>query len=144
MIGESYTDAQHLLSVADSYGELLVEFDYYADQQVLYARWHGHLTAESVVRGTQAGQQLHASSPVRFILNDKSGASGNWEEAMPWLHYEWLPQVAASGLQALAYVLSPDPSAQPAAQEFLTLVRQQLAVGLFRSPAAAWRWLGRR
>lgn len=143
MITDPYTTAQHLLSVADSYGELLVEFDYYADHQLLYVRWHGHLTADNVVYGARAGQQLHAEAPVRRILNDKSGTSGHWDEAVPWFHYDWLPHAAAGGLQALAYVLSPDPSAQPAAQEFLQFARQQVAMSLFRNPAAAWHWLTR-
>ncbi|MGI4832078.1 MAG: hypothetical protein ACRYFK_01315 [Janthinobacterium lividum] len=143
MVPEISVSATRLLAVPDPHGGTLAEFDFFADQQLLYVRWHGHLTAGSVVHAAQAGQQLHASVPVRCILNDKSGTSGSWDEALPWFHYDWLPQATAGGLEALAYVLSPDLSAQPAAEEFLRIVRQQVAMKLFRQPLAAWHWLTR-
>lgn len=139
-----YAPAQRLLSLPDVHGALLAEFDYFAASQLLCVRWHGHLTAGSVVRGAQAALALHAAHPPRRVLNDKSRTTGSWDEALPWFHYDWLPQVVAGGLQALAYVLSPDPHAQPAAQEFREVARQHLAMGLFREPAAAWQWLLRQ
>lgn len=135
------TPAQRLLSLPDVHGALLAEFDYFAAQRLLYVRWHGHLTASSVVHGAQAGLALHPAQSPRLILNDKSRTTGSWDEALPWFHYDWLPQVVEGGLQALAYVLSPDPHAQPVAQEFREVARQQLAMGLFRDPAKAWQWL---
>ena len=139
-----YPPAQRLLSLPDVHGALLAEFDFFAEQQVLWVRWHGHLTGAAVVRGAQAAQRLrHEGRAPQRILNDNSHATGDWSEALPWVQYEWLPEAVASGLRAMAYVLSPDPVSQPNSHEFAQAVRRLIPLSIFRHPGPGWRWLGR-
>lgn len=136
--------AEHLLDLLDAHGALLVDFDFFPAQQVLRVRWHGHLTPTGVVQGTQAGASLRQDGQApRRLLIDASLASGDWREARPWLQYEWLPQVVARGLRAIAYVHSPDPTSMFSSHEFVAGMRRLVPLGVFRNPLAAWQWLVR-
>ena len=138
-----------LLRLPDQHGALLADFDLYPHLDLLYVRWHGHLTDESLVRGVQAGLCLFEGQPLPGrVLTDHSQASGEWGEALPWLHYEWLPGAAARGVRQLAHVLSPDPASRLAhtasSDEFLAAVGQALRAQAFRHLGPAWHWLTRR
>lgn len=140
-----YSPGQRLLDLPDAHGSLLAEFDFFPDQRLLYVRWHGHLTAETVIEGVQAGARLrHNGAAPLLLLNDKSQTSGDWSDALPWLQYEWLPLAATSGLKAVAYAYSPDPTSQASSWEFIKAVRLLVPLGLFTSAAPAWKWLLRR
>ncbi len=125
----------------DAQGALLAEFHHHPADSLLLLRWHGHLSADDVVRAARAELELQQQYQYRLLLNDKSHTTGDWGEALPLLQYEWLPQAKANGLQALAYVFSSDLEAQLVSEEFLMLMRPHLAVQLFRSPEKAWEWL---
>lgn len=142
---EIYPPTQRLLELPDQHGALLAEFDFFAEYQTLRVRWHGHLTATSIVQGTQAGMALRHNgvAPCR-ILNDKTRTSGDWSEALPWLQYDWLPLAATNGLQAIAFLPSQDASSQTGDRELMTAMRQQVQLGIFHSEAQAWQWLARR
>ena len=135
---------QHLPDFFDAHGALLAEFDFYPDQQLMHVRWHGHLTAAAVVAGTRAGIALrqHGAAPRR-LLDDKSLASGDWTEALPWLQYEWLPLALAAGLSAVAYVLSPDPTTKTSTLSFTEAVRPLVPLGIFQEAGDAHHWLRR-
>jgi len=86
-----------------------------------------------------AGQSL-----PRRVLTNHSKASGNWEEALPWLQYDWLPSAQARGLEMLAYVVSPDPASrltQADHQDFVEALQQTLYVHSFRHLPPARHWL---
>ncbi|RYY14923.1 MAG: hypothetical protein EOO36_13430 [Cytophagaceae bacterium] len=145
MLPDLYPPTQRLLDLHDTHGALLAEFDTVPAARLLYVRWHGHLTAGTVIQGTQAAMQLrHADSAPLLLLNDKSLTSGDWSDALPWLNYEWLPGAVAAGLKAVAYVRSPDPTSQTGTQEFINAVRLQLPLGIFHAAAPAFKWLNRR
>ena len=137
-----------LLQVPDQHGALLADFDFYPHLDLLHVRWHGHLTADSLVRGVQAGMHLfeHQLLPSR-VLTDHSQVSGEWGEALPWLHYEWLPTAAERGVRQVAYVLSHDPASRllhyPNSTEFVAAVAQKLRAQPFRHLGPAWHWLTR-
>lgn len=137
----SFPPATHLLSLTDSHGAPLAEYMYYPEQRILYVRWHGHLTGGEVIRGVQQGAQWREQLDYPLILNDKSDTSGDWSDALPWLQYEWLPRAVAGGIQAIAYILSPDLPAQVVSLEFVESVQPHLHVSLFTSEAEAQRWL---
>ncbi|WP_046243344.1 hypothetical protein [Hymenobacter terrenus] len=103
-----------LLALQDGHGAALAEFFYHPDKSLLHVRWHGHLT------------------------------SGDWSEALPWLQYEWLPQVLTAGVQAIAYVFSPDHANQFATQRFVEAVRPRMAIELFADLDMAVAWLVRQ
>ncbi|WP_375416727.1 hypothetical protein [uncultured Hymenobacter sp.] len=129
--------------LADLHGEPLIEFSHYPADDLLYLRWHGHLTTEEVIRGAQLGrqQQQRTGLPYSRVLNDNRDASGDWHEALPWLQYEWLPQATAAGVRALGYVFSPDLAHQFVSQEFVSNVRPHLSIELFHDVDEAWQWL---
>ena len=141
----TYSPGQRLLDMTDAHGALVAEFDYFPDHHLLYVRWHGHLTAASVIECVEAGTRLRDNGvKTRFLLNDKSLTSGDWSDALPWLQYEWLPLAAASGLQAVAYVCSPDPTSQVSSLEFIKAVRLLVPLSIFPNAGSAWKWLLRR
>jgi hypothetical protein len=141
MLSESHP-SQRLLTFTDSHGALLAEFDYYPTQELLHVRWHGHLTAAAVIEGVRAGIALRQSGAApRRLLDDKSGATGEWQDALPWVQYEWLPGAVAGGLIAVAYVRSPDTATQLTSLNFVNALRQLLPVGIFPDATAARHWL---
>lgn len=109
--------------LADQHGDPLVELSHYPEENLLYLCWHGHLTADEVIRVTKLGLEQQVRMRYRRVLNDKRDTSGDWHEALPWLQYEWLPQATAAGLCALGYVLSADLGHQLVSQNFVAEVR---------------------
>lgn len=148
MLASSYLTTR-LLSLRDTHGAPLVDYDWYPPLDLLHAYWHGHLTAASLVQGVQGGLQLalfQGQNLPRRVLTNHQQVSGNWEEALPWLQYDWLPQVQARGLGQLAHVASTDPASRlPEADrhEFAEALRQALRVRSFRHYPLAWHWLTR-
>lgn len=140
-----------LLALSDAHGAPLADFDWYKPLDLLHVLWHGHLTADALVRGAQAGLELAAFRGQllpRRILTNHRGTSGSWEEAAPWLHYDWLPRAQACGLRQLAHLVSLDHisrlSTSPGQQEFIAALGQVCRVRSFRHLPAAWRWLLRQ
>ncbi len=133
--------AVHLLTLPDKYGAPLAEYFYTAGSKVLYVRWHGHLTAGEVIKGTKEAMKLLVAHPFERVLNDKRDTGGDWSDALPWLQYEWLPLAVGAGIRALAYLLTTDLAAQMVSQDFLAAVRPQLNVALFTSAREARVWL---
>jgi hypothetical protein len=133
--------ATHLLTLPDHYGAPLAEYYLLAEESLLYIRWHGHLTGPAVIRGAQQAVALRKHYGYQKVLNDKRDTGGDWSDALPWLQYEWLPQAVASGLKAMAYILSPDLHAQMVSHAFVEAVQGHLNVALFTTEAEAERWL---
>ena len=130
-----------LLTLPDSYGAPLAEYYHLPDHAELYVRWHGQLTAAEVIRGVKEAEQWRGQYTFKRVLNDKRDTGGDWSEALPWLHYEWLPQAVASGVRAMAYILSPDFEAQIVSQEFVEATVPYLNVALFTTESEAQQWL---
>ena len=131
----------HLLTLTDSHGAALAEYFYYANQELLYVRWHGQLTGAEIIRGVQQGGQWRNQLKYSLILNDKSDTGGDWSDALPWLQYEWLPLALAAGVKAMAYLFSPDRENQFASHDFMAAMRPHLAIEQFESLDAALAWL---
>ncbi|GAB3573851.1 SpoIIAA family protein [Hymenobacter daeguensis] len=134
-------EASHLTTLSDSYGAPLAEYYYFPETRALYIRWHGHLTAAAVIRGVVAAMQLLEEHPFERVLNDKRDTGGEWSEALPWLQYEWRPLAVAAGIRAIAYILSPDFTAQMVSTEFVEAMHGQIRVALFTGEDEARRWL---
>lgn len=130
-----------LAPATDAQGNPLAEYTYYADSSLLYVRWHGHLTGAEIIRGAEHAQQWHSQFAYSLILNDKSDTGGDWSEAIPWLQYEWLPAIIVEGVQAIAYVFSPDRENHIASQEFIEAVRPHLIIEMFEDVQLALVWL---
>ncbi|SHJ04850.1 hypothetical protein SAMN02745146_2113 [Hymenobacter daecheongensis DSM 21074] len=140
-LSTSYTDLQ---TVLDEHGRLIASFRHYPNEQLLYIRWSGNLTGKEVIRVAMAGGAIQQELHCPLLLNDKTDATGDWSEALPWLEYEWLPQALAEGLRAFAYVFSPDMQNQIISLEFAERVSKQLPIQLFYDVSTAWEWLRRQ
>lgn len=144
----SHPQAVHLLSLPDAHGALLTDFDFYPTLDLLHMRWHGHLTAEAIVRGAKAGMELFAGRalPTRLLTNHLA-VTGEWSEALPWLQYDWLPTAHARGLGRVAHVLAHNTASQlvnyHGGPEFIHALTQVLRAQSFRHEAPAWQWLTR-
>ena len=132
-------NALHLLTLPDRYGVPLSDYYFCAEHALLYVRWHGQLTAAEVIRGVQVGAQWRGQYVFKRVLNDKRDAGGDWSDALPWLQYEWLPQ--ATGIRAMAYVLSPDLDGRTVSQEFMVAAQEYMRVALFTDEDEALAWL---
>lgn len=132
---------QSLGTLFDEHGSHLVDIEYAPSQRVLHVQWFGNITGREVIyvakEFLKVQKQLHAP----FLLNDKTHATGDWVEAMVWLEYEWLPQAVTEGLQAVAYVFSPELGNQFASVEFAERVGQHIPIKLFYDVPSAWQWL---
>ncbi len=145
MLSQPSTITQ-LLSLPDQHGALLADYDFYPHLDLLHISWHGHLTADSLVRGAKAGMRLFEGRPLPLrVLSDHSQVSGDWGEALPWLHYEWLPAASRQGVRTLAHVLSRDRASRltqySGSLEFIQAVRHELHARAFRHLGPAWQWL---
>lgn len=142
----SHAQAVHLLSLPDAHGAPLVDFEFYPTLDLVHMRWHGHLTAEAVVRGATAGMELFAgwALPAR-LLSKHLAVTGEWSEALPWLQYEWLPIVRTRGVRRVAHLLSHNTASQllnyPGGPEFIHAFAHEVRAQSFRHEEPAWRWL---
>ncbi len=141
--------ATHLLSIPDAHGDRLADFTYYPAHDLLCVDWHGHLTAEAIVRGAKAGMHLFESRPLPHrLLSNHQQVTGEWGEALPWLHYEWLPKAAEGGIQVLAHVLAHNTASRlinfPGGHEFIAAVTHELRAVSFRHLEPAWHWVTSR
>ena len=135
------TPVLHLTTLTDKFGEPLVDIYYVEADALLFLRWHGHVTADEIVRATTAGGQWRTQYAYHRILNDKRDGTGEWSEALPWVQYEWTPRAVASGIRAMADIVSLQIGDRPVTEAFAQAVRGQLAVAIFTDEAEALRWI---
>jgi hypothetical protein len=145
----TFSVATRLLRLPDAHGALLADFDFHQEQDLLHISWHGHLTAEAVVRGAKAGMHLFANSTLpRRLLSNHQAVTGEWGEALPWLHYEWLPEASERGVRVMAHVLAPGTASQlinfPGSHEFIAALTHELRARSFRHVESALQWLAQR
>ena len=136
--------ATHLFALQDAYGANLAEYSFYPADELVYVRWHGHLTGTEVIRGVSQGSLWAGNFDYSLILNDKSDTGGDWSDSLPWLQYDWLPQAREAGIRAMAYVFSPDRENRFVSQKFVEAVNSQMAIELFDDRDLAVRWLLRQ
>ncbi|AWM35043.1 hypothetical protein DDQ68_21095 [Hymenobacter nivis] len=127
--------------LADGYGALVAEYYHCPSDDLLYVRWHGHLTAAEVVDGFRSILVWQQQLAPRRLLLDRSRTTGEWSEALPWLNFEWLPAASAHGLQAVGYVFSADLPSRHDSEAFLQVMRGFVPVELFGSSHEALAWL---
>ncbi|RTQ45240.1 hypothetical protein EJV47_25520 [Hymenobacter gummosus] len=127
--------------VDDARGLRVADFGFFAAERVLYVRWHGHLTADEVVRVAEASLAWHEQLHPVGLLNDKRGTSGDWGEAMSWIEYEWIPRAKAAGLTCFAYVINADMMVSFENAALINKIREAVDLRTFYSVGPAWKWL---
>lgn len=109
--------------------------------QLLVGRWVGHCTPDTVVTGMRAAIELLTVNPCRAILSDGSCATGDWSDLVPWMQYDMLPRLIATGVRYVANVRSSDPAGRLAHQQYAQHAAQYLTIRLFDQLEPARIWL---
>ncbi|WP_299824270.1 hypothetical protein [uncultured Pontibacter sp.] len=104
-------------------------------------KWFGHITADDVITAAKVYLELIRKTPHPKLLNDKSAATGDWEDANDWMEYEWLPQVMAAGLKCFAHVYSENLFSKLSARDLYLRVIPDLQMENFLQRNAAKSWL---
>ena len=113
----------------------------YLRQEYIEAKWSGHVTADSVVTAATLYLSLLHKTPVSKLLNDKTDATGDWEDANDWLEFEWLPKAINSGLHAIAHVYSNNMFSRLSSRDLIQRLTPHIQVKNFNDPALAEAWL---
>ncbi|PRY16518.1 hypothetical protein CLV24_101364 [Pontibacter ummariensis] len=105
------------------------------------AKWSGHLTADDVITASKVYLALLRNSDSPKLLNDKTGATGDWSEANDWLEFEWFPKAVKAGLRCVAHVYSNNMFSMLSARDLYTRSIPDLQTYNFQDRSAAEEWL---
>ncbi|RSK47116.1 SpoIIAA family protein [Hymenobacter rigui] len=113
-----------------------------ASTGVLWVHWIGNHDATSVRQGC-AQLLAHASrTNSHKLLNDSSEAFGEWWPASEWIGREFIPQLAAAGVQAIAWINSMDwPSRYGVASTLQHVQHMRVQLFDFDQQEKARQWL---
>jgi hypothetical protein len=115
-----------------------------AGQPWLYAQWCGEQSEASIRQGCELVLHHLAAQRCQKLLNDNSGASGDWSITAKWLATYFLPQAGELGLQYVASVYAPGIVSRYSTALALDYFRQDAPWALaFDNLAAACAWLKR-
>ncbi len=137
--------AQSVHTTYDSFGAVIADYTFFPSPQVLYVRWHGHITGAELVRAAHTGLLLNQQWQPRGLFQDLRGVSGEWGEdgAGVWMEHEWIPGIQAKcpnlrGIAGLVDAKSPMPYANT---QVIAHFDQHFDFQVFYSLQSAWRWL---
>lgn len=129
----------HPVLLKHEQGDIFVMFTY--KREYIEAKWFGHINADDVVTASKLYLELLKKKPHPRLLNDKSGATGDWQEANDWLEYGWLPQAMDVGLKCFAHVYSYNMFSRLSARDLYIRVIPNLQMENFLSCHNAKEWL---
>jgi hypothetical protein len=140
--------AQPVHTTHDSFGAVVADYTFFHRPQVLYVRWHGHVTGDELVRAAHTGLRLNQQWQPRGLFHDLRGSSGEWGEASAraWLGNEWIPGIQATcpNLRGIAALLDAEAPMPYGNTQVLALLDQQFNFQVFYSFLSAWRWMVQR
>lgn len=122
-----------LEKVTDGHGLPLANYYHCLPDGLLYVRWFGHLTGDAVVAGFRKSLFWQRRLAPHALLLDRSRTSGEWDEALPWIQFEWLPETVGLGLQIVYCVHLPNAFDEQSCQAFIDSVSTALPVEVFGS-----------
>lgn len=122
-------------------GEPIITLSFEPASALLVARWHGHRTPDLVQIGAKELLLTLQQVPAQALFCDSSSVIGDWLDLMPWVEFEFLPAITASGIRALAFLPSTDAAHQLCVQMLAQLASTILPARIHTSEAAARTWL---
>ncbi|MBF9143753.1 hypothetical protein [Hymenobacter properus] len=130
----------------DSFGAVAAEYTFFPLMRVLYVRWHGHVTADELVRAAQVGLRINQQLQPLGLMHDIRGTSGDWGDAAPWVEHEWIPGIQAhcASLRSIGFLSDADTPAPYTNLLLLDKLNQEFEFQRFYSLRAAWRWMEQR
>ncbi|MET4105299.1 hypothetical protein [Hymenobacter sp. UYP22] len=116
--------------------------EYSPGNQLLRVHWIGHHTTQSVYHDCLKMLGYVQQTRCTKILNDSSEAFGEWLDLAEWIGKEFIPQLADSGVLALAWVNAMDWPSRHAVARSVQHARGLLIHTFdFDEREAAARWL---
>jgi hypothetical protein len=96
----------------------------------------------AVRRGLDAGLALIREKKARRWLVDSRLLGAIDPADVKWVNDEWMPQAAAAGLTAMAFVLARKVVMQLTMKAFIARIdEREISNAYFDDPDAAWAWL---
>ena len=131
-----------VIVLKNSLGEEYYRASYDSENHWVYNDWHGFVTLDEVIKGSEETLQLLKASRSTKILNDNRHLSGTWSEATGWLSSAWIRRAEKAGVKKIAHILSSDILGMDSAREFGGKIRSsQIEFRLFGSKYDAEMWL---
>ncbi|GAA4383755.1 hypothetical protein [Hymenobacter koreensis] len=128
--------------VQNIFGRVFYRIEYHERTNIVEATWYGAATQQDLKNAVVAGLAVHEHSRCAYRLNDNTGFSGPWSDAVAWLEEEWLPRAYAAGIRYLAHVARPGSFGEQGGEAMLRgKIGSQVEVALFTDKAAAAAWL---
>jgi hypothetical protein len=127
--------------VANAFGKVFLTMTYEPQHHLTYNVWHGYLTLESIMNGSNVGIEFLAQTRCPYLLNDNTLVTGPWNHAVAWIAQDWTPRAIAQGLRYFAHVVSPESFAALSAEALVSSVGDQFELRIFDNIVAARQWL---
>lgn len=124
--------------------ELLIDKGYVSiwndPRGVIMSVWKGYFTNAKLKEGCSL--YLHFTNEIKckYILSDTRLAKGSFAQSMPWIQEYFLPRLIESGIQKIAFLVSPDPFTQRSIERVLE-VNDQYEAQFFDEVEIAEKWL---
>ncbi|OGX83375.1 hypothetical protein BEN47_03535 [Hymenobacter lapidarius] len=115
---------------------------HYDDENAwLYLDWKGPQELELVQAACQDVLAFIKQTGARKALNDNTHITETSWDLARWVGYDFIPQVAAAGLEYIAWVCSPLLSCRTNLGLMSSFSDQKPQVAVFDEIAAAYGWL---
>jgi hypothetical protein len=126
-----------LLTLLDE-PHLTISYD--SHNQWLYADWAGVQNLRTLRMGSEQIILHLQAEHCHKVLNDNTRVTSIDMPARMWLEQDFLQQLAAAGLEYMAWVYSPDFASRFSTDLTLLRITRPLVVG-FNDLVAAYMWL---
>lgn len=109
--------------------------------RVLHVVWQPSPSLDDVKYGFLEVARLLRAHGCVALLSDSDHYGGDWSDLIPWVRYEFLPQVIAHGLRYMADVQPLDPANSFAVYSWREETRGVVEHEVFPTIEAARGWL---
>jgi hypothetical protein len=112
------------------------------DDRIICAQWKDEVDSAGLRRGLDAGLALIREKQARRWLVDSRLLGAIDPADVKWVNDEWMPQAAAAGLTAMAFVLARKVVMQLTIKAFVARINErEIANAYFDDIDAARAWL---
>jgi hypothetical protein len=119
----------------------ILRYELEKPNRILHVQWQSSVLLDDVKRGfLEIAHQLRVHECVA-LLSDSDHYGGDWSDLIPWVRYEFLPQVIAHGLRFMADVQPEDPANSFSVYSWREETRGIMAHEVFPTLETARAWL---
>ncbi|MBL9102516.1 MAG: STAS/SEC14 domain-containing protein [Myxococcales bacterium] len=112
------------------------------EDRIIRAEWKDEVGGEPMRRGLDAGLELIRQKQARRWLVDSRRLGAIDPADVKWVNDVWMPQAAAAGVSAMAFVLAQKIAMKLTMRAFIARIdEREVANAYFEDLAAARAWL---